>query len=121
MAPLPAGDPTPFPMAPKPTRIGEPDHSWLSPWGRRRQAPASAIGRGWSATVVEPPHATGAAGCAGSAFHKHSRTVIMRVSVLMVTTWNDSFRSFDIDSAPFIGESTRNVGRTTRLSGPIQS
>jgi len=82
---------------------------------------ADDTGRGWSATVVEAPHASGASGCLGSAFHKHSRTVISREAVSIVTTWNYSFHSSTAETSPFIGESTRNVCRTMLRSGPIQS
>ena len=60
-------------------------------------------------------------GAPGSRIPQASRTVIKRVAVSMVAIWKESFVSSFDEKAPFIGESTRNVCRTTRWPGPIQS
>src|SRR4051812_48869240 len=90
------------------------------PVTQRRAGWAGWAGRagGTSDTVAVAPQTSGADGLSGSAFQKHSRTVIVLAAVSIAATWNDSLRSSVADTCPFIGESARKTLSEAVPSGP---
>jgi hypothetical protein len=83
---------------------------------------AGALCKGWQAyscKVRLSPQTGGLSGWVGSVFQRHSLTVNVFEAGSMVMSWKESLVSSFEENFPFIGESTRNVGRETSPLGPV--
>ena len=89
------------------------DQEWRNVWFGTR-------GRGSRVTVTDSPQVTEVVSAA-FAFQRHSRTVMVRCAVSMVTTWKDNRVSSVAETAPFIGESTLKTCSRALRCGPFHS